>query len=204
MTEVVAALERVRVLTDPLDARPGHAPRGPRVPTPGATVFSDPSKSQTRDMARGEPPRTEEVAPDSSEVRRVSDLIVVLAEPSRLQSRIVRGYLDELGIRKVSCTASGAEALASVKREGAQLLLSAAHLPDMTGGELARALHASPEGAGVAFVLASSDTEGGRSNVNLLDPRTSLLRKPFDLRDLAHALAEATGRPAEEILSGIG
>jgi CheY-like chemotaxis protein len=204
MAEVVAALERARGLTDRLDLRPGLEPPGRREPAHGATVFLDPAKAHTLEITPGDPPGPAGAVPSSSEIRRVSDLIVVLAEPSRLQSRVVCGYLDELGIRKVSRTASGAEALEMVRREGAQILLSAAHLADMTGAELARALHASPEGAGVAFVLASSDTEGGRSNVDLLDSRMGLLRKPFDLRDLARALAEATGRSPEEILSGGG
>ena len=32
----------------------------------------------------------------------------------------------------------------------------------------------------------------------------ALLKKPFDLRDLAHSLAQATGRSPDEILSRPG
>lgn len=206
MTEAIAALEAGRAATDALDIRPvawSPAPGSDSVNT--STVAADTFRPMALDVTHaGESESGAEAVPDSSEVRRVADLRVVLVEPSRLQARIVRGYLREMGIEAVSLTVSGAEALAILGREGADVVLSAMHLADMTGTELVRALRASPESAEVGFVLASGESEGGRSNADPRDPRMALLKKPFDVRDLARSLAQATGRSHEETLTGPG
>jgi CheY-like chemotaxis protein len=75
------------------------------------------------------------------------------------------------------------------------------HLADMTGVQLAQALHDDSACSGVGFVLASSESDGGEVHKALEAPLTVLLPKPFDLRQLAQSLAQATGRAVEEILS---
>jgi CheY-like chemotaxis protein len=106
-----------------------------------------------------------------------------------------------LHIEKVFTTGSGREALELAKSEGASVVLSSMHLRDMTGVQLAQALHDDPGCAGVGFVLASTDCDSARASNPLDAPLTVLLPKPFDLRRLAQALAQATGRVVEEILS---
>lgn len=128
----------------------------------------------------------------------MADLVVVLVETSRTRAGIIRRYFQQLGIEKVHTTASGKEALDLAGRVQAQVVLSAMHLSDMTGVELAGVLRASDPDVG--FVLASSESEAGEIDPLLAAPRTVLLPKPFDLRKLARSLAEATGRAPEEIL----
>ena len=96
---------------------------------------------------------------------------------------------------------SGQEALELAKREGTNVVLSSMRLPDMTGVQLAQALHEDPGCSGVGFVLASSDCDSIDAGNALDAPLTVLLAKPFDLQGLAQALAQATGRVVEEILS---
>ena len=132
---------------------------------------------------------------------RVSDLKVVLVEPSRFQARIALKYLLELRIENVLTTRSGREALELAKHEGTDVVLSSMYLPDMTGVQLAQALHDDPDCSGVGFVLASSDCDSVEASKALDAPLTVLLPKPFDLRRLAQSLAQATGRIVEEILS---
>ena len=118
-----------------------------------------------------------------------------MVEPSRAQSSIVRNYLRELGIENVRSTGSGREALEWAKQGGAGVLLSAMHLSDMTGVQLAQAVRDDPACSEIGFVLASSAT------CALPDwPRIVVLSKPFDLRQLAQSLARATGRAPEEIM----
>lgn len=203
MTELIESLESIAAITDLLDRRPPTPSPGPTAsPTLEATGAFGAESTASIDLI---PPDNtgidEEAVPDSSVVRRLAELVVVLIEPSRLQARIVQAYLRELGIGKVSCTSSGAEALAMVKAEGAHVLLSAMHLADMTGADLARALHSDPGCAGVGLVLASGDSEEGRSKLDHLGPPTIHLRKPFDLRDLAQSLASATRHTATYIRS---
>ena len=68
------------------------------------------------------------------------------------------------------------------------------HLADMTGVQLAQALHDDPACDRVGFVLASSESDGGDAIKALDAPLTVLLPKPFTVRRLAQALAQATGR----------
>ena len=89
----------------------------------------------------------------------MSDLKVVLVEPSRFQATIVHRYLLELRIENVVTARSGRDALELAKREGTSVVLSSMHLPDMTGMELAQALHDDPGSLGVGFVLISSDCD---------------------------------------------
>ena len=114
-------------------------------------------------------------APTPSDVRRVSDLTVVLVEPSRFQARIVHKYLLELRIENVLTTRSGREALELAKREGTNVVLSSMHLADMTGVQLAQALHDDPGCSGVGFVLASSDSDSVEASKALDAPLTVLL-----------------------------
>src|SRR5262249_34541679 len=125
---------------------------------------------------------------------------IVLVEPSRAQASIVRQYLEKMGIAEVRSTGSGREVLEIARRKGADVILSSMHLADMTGVQLAQAMHADARCAGVGFVLPSSESDGGDANGVLVFPGTVLLKKPFDLPRLAHALAQATGRVVEEIV----
>jgi len=202
MDEVVHALEMVKGAVTLSDTRPD-----PRGPAPAGAMQT--AVTLAVDPAR--PPGSGDFrltitapgvgdAPTLSAVRRVADLKVVLVEPSRAQASIVRKYLEELGIENVRATGSGRQALEMARQKGTDVILSSMHLADMTGVQLAQALHDDPGCSGVGLVLSSSDSDGGAASKALDATRTVLLPKPFDLRRLAQALAQATGRVVEEIL----
>ena len=109
----------------------------------------------------------------------------------------MRKYLQQLGIEDVRVTSSGREALELGKQEGTDVILSSLHLADMTGVQLAQALHDDPGCSRVGFVLASSESDGGDASKALDAPLTVLLPKPFGVRRLAQALAQAAGRVTE-------
>jgi serine/threonine protein kinase len=203
MAAVVHALEGVRGAVTLSDARPAARGRAPARPSPtNPTLVIDPASS----VGSGDFRLTVSAsgvgeATTPSDERRVSDLKVVLVEPSRAQASIVRKYLRELGIANVSATGSGREALELAKQKGTNVIVSSMHLADMTGVQLAQALHDDPGCSGIGFVLASSESDGGDARKALDAPLTVLLPKPFDLRRLAQSLAQATGRVVEEILS---
>ncbi len=134
------------------------------------------------------------------ESRPSSDLVLILVEPSRTQTGIMRGYLSGLGIAKVHPTKSGAEALAMVKRESAHAILSSMQLSDMTGVQLASSLMADPECSRAGFVLMSSASDASQASAVAGELRTVFLMKPFHLKQLADAIAAATGRNPEEFM----
>ena len=106
MDEVVRALEGVRGAVTLSDVRPTL--RGPAgASATMVTMAADPMGAVGSGEFRLSGPATYAgPAPTPSDVRRVSDLKVVLVEPSA-QASIVRKYLQELGIENVRATGSG-------------------------------------------------------------------------------------------------
>jgi serine/threonine-protein kinase len=198
MAEVVAALEGVAGRAAMPDARP--APRPEPAPTAGLSEVTVAADSLDQLVVQGARPTMTDLgaAPTPSEARRVADLTVILVEPSRTQAGIIRRFFQQLGIEKIHTTGSGKEAIEQAGRLHANVVLSSMHLSDMTGVELAGALPAACPGVG--FVLASSASDTGDAAAAQVSPGTVLLPKPFDLRQLARSLAEATGRAPEDIL----
>jgi two-component system chemotaxis response regulator CheY len=119
----------------------------------------------------------------------VTDLTVILVEPSRTQAGIIRRYLQQLGAREVHTTGSGHEALELARRERAGVIVSSMHLAEMTGVQLARALLADPGCEGTGFVLATSEADNQEPGAVPDNPRVALMPKPFDLERLARSIA---------------
>ncbi len=192
MDETVAALEAVEDRVRGLTVRPGQ--RGEAaIPPSEATVAHD-----SRD---GMPTATDPAPRVSlSDVKRVADLTVVLVEPSRTQAAIIRKYLHQLGIDKIHPIGDGKLTLALAREKQADVILSTMHLADMTGLQLHAMLHANPACEAIGFVLMTSEADSLDTAALGDAPYTVLLPKPFDLRQLARALAQATGRAVKEIL----
>jgi serine/threonine-protein kinase len=181
MTEVVRDLEHVRA-TVKLTSGPPSAV----VPPPGATDWQQQTAALEAVPLVGAP--TAGAAPTG----RFAGLTVVVAEPSRTQAGIIRNYLQQLGVAAHYTAGSGREALETVKRVGANVLISSLHLSDMTGTQLGVALR-HEQGADVGFVLATSESQSEMTAELPRDSRTVMMLKPFDLDRLARALASALG-----------
>lgn len=116
------------------------------------------------------------------------DLAALVVEPSSMQSKLLVAELAKAGIARVEAVHSGGDALARLRRGGISLVVSAFHLPDMTGAELIGALRADPALADLPFILVSSE-----SRHQLLDPvrqsgASGILPKPFSQAQLEAAL----------------
>lgn len=138
-----------------------------------------------------------------SDTRRLTELVLVLVEPSRTQSSIFRSYLTNLGLLNVHSTGSGAQAVALVKQHRANAIISTMHLSDMTGVQLATLMREDAECANAGFVLMSSESDTSQAQAVLDNPRSVLLMKPFDLKQLAQSIAVATGRTTETLTSPV-
>jgi len=119
---------------------------------------------------------------------KLSDLVVLLVEPSSTQRKIITKDLDTLGIKLVTTMASGQEALDTMKTFSPDLVISALYLPDMSGTDLVQNMRSDQELQGTAFMLISSETR-----FRYLDPIRqagiiAILPKPFDVGDLKIAL----------------
>jgi two-component system chemotaxis response regulator CheY len=120
---------------------------------------------------------------------------VVLVEPSRAQSAIIRKYLQSQGISSVVAVVSGAEALQAVRLDRPDAIISALHLSDMTGVQLAKQVREACQPA-PGFVLISSEAESVDAGTLSQCGRAVLLQKPFTAERLVETLKMAAGEPA--------
>jgi serine/threonine-protein kinase len=191
MAEVVRALEAVQPIIAPLMRRPPKLePAAPaNVLNLGATIAADSKSQLDGNTAIARPPLSDQDFWVQEEAPATARLTVVLAEPSRTQAAIMRKYLEESNADNVHTASSGSEAQALVKDCQAHVVISSMHLKDMTGVQLAHALHADPSCAHVGFILTTSEGESAEIGVAMRLPSVTILGKPFDRDQLAAAMA---------------
>jgi serine/threonine-protein kinase len=124
-----------------------------------------------------------------SVTKPLADRRVVLAEPSRTLTEVVREYLNHLGAVTIHSTRFGAEALTIARQERADAIVCSMHLPDMTALQLAEALLADPVCASIALVIATSKTDTVEPTALPQSPRVTVMSKPFDPERLSQALS---------------
>jgi len=118
----------------------------------------------------------------------ISDLLILLVEPSATQRKYIFTYLESMGIDNIDLADSAKAALDSMEQVVPDLVISSMHLPDMTGTDLLLFMRDKPDLAHVPFMLISSET-----NYRYLEPirqagAIAILPKPFDLEQLRSAL----------------
>jgi two-component system chemotaxis response regulator CheY len=118
----------------------------------------------------------------------ISDLYIMLIEPSSIQARIIMKSLEAAGVNSPVIMQDGQSALEAMTREQPDLVISAMHLPDMTGTQLVQTMREHDELEDVPFMLISSET-----SEQYLEPIRqagviAILPKPFDPKDLRRAL----------------
>ncbi len=118
----------------------------------------------------------------------VSELSILLVEPSSMQLKVIIKHLQQEGITSIEGATNGLEALESIKAYPPDLVMSSMYLPDMTATELVLAMRQSELGQNVPFMLISSETD-----FKALDPIrqagvVAILPKPFNHADLKRAL----------------
>lgn len=118
----------------------------------------------------------------------IDQLAVLLVEPSSTQHRIIAGHLRQIGVENIDWATSGTDALSRIDEAEPDLVVSAMHLPDMTGTELIEKLRHGEATQHVPFVLISSETD-----VRYLNPLRqagvlAILPKPYELDQLRQAL----------------
>lgn len=118
----------------------------------------------------------------------ISDLLILLVEPSTTQRKYIFTYLESMGIDNIDLADSAKAALDTMEHVVPDLVISSMHLPDMTGTDLLLFMRDKPDLSHVPFMLISSET-----NYRYLEPirqagAIAILPKPFDLEQLRSAL----------------
>ena len=118
----------------------------------------------------------------------ISELGVFLVEPSGVQAQFITRRLEELGVIRIKTFSDAKTALAEMRRQTPDLVISSLHLPDMTGAELVQAMRDDEQLREIAFILVSSET-----NPHYLEPvrqagACAILPKPVETATLRTAL----------------
>ncbi|MCU7833988.1 MAG: response regulator [gamma proteobacterium symbiont of Taylorina sp.] len=118
----------------------------------------------------------------------ISDLVILVVEPSKVQARIIQNHFQDAQVGSIQVAHSGAQALEVLSHNPPDLVVSSLYLPDMTGTELVISMRNDEQLEKVPFMLISSET-----SFEQLDPIrqagvVAILPKPFVLEDLKRAL----------------
>jgi eukaryotic-like serine/threonine-protein kinase len=189
MGEVVQALEEIEAQLPEASTAAGTAQTSPpsaatrqELPPRHVLETSLPGLAGTTDQTTVSRPRP-------SPAPREKSLRVLLVEPSRTQSGIIRKYLQAKGFQSIVAASSGNEALVAARAEAPDAILSALHLPDMTGVELAQQIRSEAKTAAPGFVLISSEADSAGAGSLSGCGKAVLLKKPFTPEQLVGALA---------------
>jgi two-component system, chemotaxis family, chemotaxis protein CheY len=119
----------------------------------------------------------------------MTSLYVVLVEPSRSQSKIVIRQLEELGISQIKLMDNGGNAIKLIGEDVPDLVISALHLPDMSGSDLVNQLRCQSATINTPFMLISTATSFEELNPIKQSGASAVLAKPFTSVDLKRAIA---------------
>lgn len=121
----------------------------------------------------------------------LQELLILVIEPSRMQRNIITGHLRSLGIQEIEEFSEAGEALERMQTITPDIVMSAMHLPDMTGSELVGEMRKSPGLDDVVFFLISSETLYRYLEPIRQSGAATILPKPFDPEELHKALISA-------------
>ncbi len=118
----------------------------------------------------------------------LSDLLVMVVEPSAMQRRLICRSLNNNGVNELIETETGAQTLASIESASPDLVISSMYLPDMTGTDLIQQIRESTNVADTPFMLISSETRVLYLETIRQAGVVGILPKPFSDSELRTAL----------------
>ncbi len=118
----------------------------------------------------------------------IADLAVTFVEPSSTQQKVIAGHLNKLGLSRVEWFKDGGSALKDMHQYQPDLVVSAMHLPDMSGTELVQQMRGDSELEHIPFMVVSSENSDFYLEPARQAGVVAILPKPFDPEDLKKAL----------------
>jgi len=133
---------------------------------------------------------------------QLSDLYILLVEPSSTQQKYIIQHLQDAGTGTVVGMVTGGDALESMQKDPPDLVISSMYFSDMTGIDLVTRMREEQITSEIPFMLISSE-----SSYRMLEPIRqagviAILPKPFDDDDLRRALMSTISyiEPGELVL----
>ncbi|WP_026374473.1 response regulator [Aestuariibacter salexigens] len=118
----------------------------------------------------------------------ISDLHILLVEPSDTQRKIISSLLIKEKVDEIDAVSTVAEAKAAMRSHGADLVVSAMYFEDGTGLDLLKSMKNDAETASIPFMLVSSENRIAKLEEFKQAGVAAILPKPFEPVHLARAL----------------
>lgn len=118
----------------------------------------------------------------------IADLHIVLVEPSDTQRKIITTLLLKEKVREIDPVSSVAEARATLKSHGADVIVSAMYFEDGTALDLLKFVKESDEHKATPFMLISSENKLAKLEEFKQAGVAAILPKPFEPLHLSRAL----------------
>ena len=118
----------------------------------------------------------------------ISDLHIVLVEPSDTQRKIITSLLMQENVREIDAVSSIEEARKAIESHSADLVVSAMYFEDGTAIELLKFIKDSTEYASIPFMLVSSENRTVKLEEFKQAGVAAILPKPFEPLHLSRAL----------------
>ena len=118
----------------------------------------------------------------------ISDLSILLVEPSGVQLKLIQKHLKADGVDRITGVSSGEEALLEMQKYEPDLVISSMYLPDMTAIELVTSMRNDEGLIHIPFMLISSETRFEHTDPIRQAGVVAILPKPFNHDDLSCAL----------------
>ncbi len=118
----------------------------------------------------------------------ISDLSILLIEPSDVQFKLIKNHLELDGINKITHASTGEKALIEMRRYEPDLVISSMYLPDLTAIDLVTVMRNDENLVHIPFMLISSETKFEHTEPVRQAGVVAILPKPFDHDDLSRAL----------------
>lgn len=118
----------------------------------------------------------------------ISDLHIVLIEPSDTQRKIITTLLLKEKVKEIDPVSTVAEAKAALRTHSADLIVSAMYFEDGTALDLLKYVKESSEFASIPFMLVSSENRLAKLEEFKQAGVAAILPKPFEPLHLSRAL----------------
>lgn len=119
----------------------------------------------------------------------LSDLNILLVEPSDTQRKIISSVLLQQNVASIEGVANLAEARQTLIKHTPDLVISAMYFKDGSGLDLLKEIKNSGENEGIPFMLVSSEDSVSRLEEFKQAGVVAILPKPFDIVHLQRALS---------------
>ena len=118
----------------------------------------------------------------------LSDLNILLVEPSDTQRKIISAMLIKENVAEIDAVSNVAEAKSALKSHGSDVVVSAMYFEDGTGLDLIKELKSSEETSSIPFMLVSSENKVAKLEEFKQAGVAAILPKPFQPVHLSRAL----------------